>query len=103
MKKFPIVITRKIALINELLPKVIECENIPITYNGGTFPHYVTVEKITVNNQFVTIYGDGSQYDYIGKKQRFNVNNLNEFDSEGRSDLNHTLNIIIKAFKSTLK
>jgi hypothetical protein len=102
MKKFPIVITRKIALINELLPKVIECENIPYTYDGGTFPHYVTVEKITVNNQFVTIYGGQSQYDYIGK-QRFNVNNVGMFDENGRNDLNHTLNVIIKAFKSILK
>ena len=103
MKKFPIVITRKIALINELLPKVIECENIPITYNGGTFPRFVTVEKIVIKNQFVTIYGDGSQYDFIGIKRRYNVNNLDEFNSSGRSHLNHTLNVIIRAFKSLLK
>jgi len=102
MKKFPIQIERKIAVINEMLPKVAESENIPITYNGGTFPHYVNVEKIVVKNQFVTIYGGDSMYDYIGK-QRFNVNSLDEFDSNGRSDLNHTLNVIIRAFRSLLK
>ena len=102
MKKFPIQITRKIAVINEMLPKVAESEEIPYTYDGGTFPSYVNIDKIVVKNQFVTIYGGDSMYDYIGQ-QRFNVNSLDEFDSNGRSDLMHTLNVIIKAFKSATK
>jgi hypothetical protein len=101
MKKIPIQITRKIAVINEMLPKVAESENIPITYNGGTFPHYVNVDKIVVKNQFVTIYGGSSQYDYIGQ-QRYNVSKVDMFDEMGRADLMHTLNVIIKAFKSLL-
>jgi hypothetical protein len=102
MKKFPIAIERKIAVINEMLPMVAESEEIPYTYDGGTFPHYVNVEKIVVKNQFVTIYGGSSQYDYIGQ-QRYNVSKVDMFDEMGRADLMHTLNVIIKAFKSATK
>ena len=102
MKKFPIAIERKIAVIKELLPKVAESENIPITYDGGTFPSYVNIDKIVVKNQFVTIYGGDSMYDYIGQ-QRYNVSKVDMFDEMGRADLMYTLNVIIKAFKSATK
>ncbi len=94
----PIAIERKINLINEMLPMIAELDTIPYTYNGGTFPYYVEIDSITINNQFVTIKGGTSRDTFI-QKERYNVNKVSLCGDENcRKDLERTLNVIIKAF-----
>ena len=100
MKKVPIAITRKIDLINSMLPKVYEAVGYPTTFAGGTWEHYVMIKSIKVKNQFVTIDWEDNIYNYARGKERFNVNKPSHFMSEYCvKHLNETLNIIIKSFK----
>jgi hypothetical protein len=69
------------------------------TYDGGTYPYIVDVQSIFVSpsGQFVTIDGGGSPNSYISR-ERFNVN-----DSERSKDLNYTLSVILRAYKSAAR
>lgn len=97
-------ILNKIEQINALINEVNECNEYPTTYNGGTFPHYVVIKPIKVKNQFVTIKSDIENYSFIDNKERYNLNKVSVFGDEFcKSHLNHTLNIILKSFKQTLK
>lgn len=95
---------KKIDLINSLIESVNECDNVPTTYNGGTFPHYVIIKPIKVNNQFVTIESATAHYSFIDKKERYNTNKVSVMGDEYcKKHLNHTLNIILKSFNKTLQ
>ena len=48
MKKMPITISKKIDLINSMIETVKNLETIPFTYNGGTYPYYILINKILV-------------------------------------------------------
>lgn len=101
MKKFPKAILDKINLINSLIDAVNESEDIPYTYNGGTWPYYVCIKPIKVSNQFVTIEGDKGTF--IDGKDRYNVNKVSVCgDEQCREHLKYTLNVILRAFKKVL-
>jgi len=89
--------------IKALLPIVKELDCYPATYAGGTMESYVIIEDIVINNQFVTIIGEQSMYNFISGKERFNVNKLDAYASNGLADLNYNLSIILKAFKKAIK
>ena len=96
-------ILNKIELINSMIEQISEGENIPFTYSGGTFPHYVVIKPIKVKNQFVTIESDINNYSFIDKKERYNLNKVSVFGDEYcKKHLNYTLNIILKSFKKSL-
>ena len=96
-------ILNKIELINSMIEQVNQSENIPFTYAGGTFPHYVVIKPIKVKNQFVTIESDINSYSFIDKKERYNLNKVSVFGDEYcKKHLNYTLNIILKSFKKSL-
>ena len=96
-------ILNKIELINSMIEQISEGENIPFTYAGGTFPHYVVIKPIKVKNQFVTIESDINNYSFIDKKERYNLNKVSVFGDEYcKKHLNYTLNIILKSFKKSL-
>ena len=75
------------------------------TYDGGTWPYVVDVKSISVSpsGQFVTIDGGTTKgravkiSPYISR-ERFNVN-----DSERSKDLNYTLSVILRAYKSAAR
>jgi hypothetical protein len=94
---------KKINEINDLINVINELGDIPTTYAGGTFPHYVSIKPITIKNQFVTIESDINVYSYIDNKERYNTNKSSICGDEFcEKHLNYTLNIILKAFKKTL-
>jgi hypothetical protein len=96
-------ILNKIDLINSMIKQVNDLENIPFTYAGGTFPHYVVIKPIKVKNQFVTIESDINNYSFIDKKERYNLNKVSLLGDEYcKKHLNYTLNIILKSFKKSL-
>ena len=97
-------ILNKIEQINALINEVNELNFYPVTYNGGTFPHYIVINPIKVKNQFVTIESNLDLYSFIDNKERYNLNKVSVFGDEFcKSHLNHTLNIILKSFKQALK
>lgn len=103
MKKFPIAISRKIDLINSLIPQVYDADVYPKTFAGGTWEHLVIIKSIKIKNQFVTIDWDDYQYNYAKGKERFNVNKPSDYFSEYcAKHLNETLNIILKSFKKII-
>jgi hypothetical protein len=95
---------KKIDEINALIDKVNGLDEYPITYNGGTFPYYVVIKPIKIKNQFVTIESDINNYSFIDKKERYNINKNSFFGDEYcKAHLYHTLNIILRTFKKSLK
>jgi hypothetical protein len=97
---------KKIEEINSMLEAVNNADEIPLTYAGGTWPHYVQIKPIEVKNQFVTIRpsDDASKYStYFETKERYNMNKKDVCDDYGSKHLNYTLNIILKAFKKAVK
>ena len=75
------------------------------TYDGGTYPYIVDVQSISVSpsGQFVTINGGKSRTAYLPliafvTNRRFNVN-----DAESSKDLNYTLSVILRAYKSAAR
>ena len=104
MKKIPAAIERKINLINSLIEQVNNAEQMPVTYANSTWPSYVVIKPIAVKNQFVTITSDISFESFINGKERYNINKSSTFGDEYcAKHLNYTLNLILKAFKNTLK
>lgn len=94
----------KIEQINAMIEAVNQSEEIPVTYNGGTWPYYVCIEPITINGKFVTIRSAISQNSFIDGKERYNMNKVSTFgDQNCAKHLNYTLNIILKAFKNVTK
>lgn len=104
MKKTPTALLKKIDLINSLIEEVNNANEIPVTYAGSTWPSYVVIKPIEVKNQFVTITSDILLESFINGKERYNVNKSSTFGDEYcAKHLNYTLNLILKAFKNTLK
>lgn len=94
---------KKINEINDLINVINELGEIPVTYAGGTFPHYVSIKPITIKNQFVTIESDINHYSFIDKKERYNINKKSICGDEYcQKHLEYTLNIILKSFKKIL-
>ena len=71
------------------------------TYDGGTWPYVVDIQSIKVSKtgQFVTIDGGEGRSQFINK-ERFNVNDCDEWSGNGVKALNRTLNVILKAYKN---
>lgn len=96
----------KIEQINQLLPTVNDLDEIPLTYDGGTYPIWVQLSApITVKNQFVYIHYQQSrlQLNYGDGKTRYNINKTDMFDDNGLFHLEYDLKIILKAFKTAIK
>lgn len=103
MKKVSTSLVKRIDEINELIRQANELELTAYTYGGGTFPHIVNIKPIRVKNQFVTIEtASPSRYDFI-TKERFNVNKLAIWDTNGMNDLKYNLTHIKRAFINALK
>jgi len=98
---------KKIDLINSMIDQVNDLGDIPVTYAGGTWPYYVQIKPIEVKNQFVTIRPSEDaflRHNYFETKERYNMNKKSICGDEYCSKhLNYTLNIILKAFKKSLK
>lgn len=98
---------KKIDLINSMIDQVNELNETPVTYAGGTWPYYVQIKPIEVKNQFVTIRPADEvylKYSYFETKERYNMNKKSICGDEYcAKHLNYTLNIILKAFKKSLK
>lgn len=95
---------KKIENINSLIVIVNELNEIPFTYNSGTFPHYVSIKPIKVKNQFVTIESNIKEFSFIDNKERYNINKTSICgDNYCEKHLNYTLNVISKAFNQALK
>ena len=91
----------KIAEINEMLPKIKNCDDIPFSYGGTTFPFYIELtKKIEVKNQFVYIFEKEQPYSF-GFCKRYNTNK--DEGESSKDDLLYHLNLIKKTFKSHLK
>lgn len=102
--KMKTAIKHKIDAINLLLPIVNELGNFPITYNDGSYPSYVILDKpIEVKNQFVYVFYDTYYNNYIQGKTRYNLNKTGEFDEYGEIYLLADLKLILKAFKKSIK
>lgn len=94
---------KKINEINDLINVINELGEIPVTYRGGTFPHYVSIKPITVKNQFVTIESNINVYSFIDNKERYNINKKSICGDEYcQKHLEYTLNTILKSFKKIL-
>jgi hypothetical protein len=103
MKKFPVRILRKIEQINSMLEEVKNADETPITYAGGTWPYYVDILPIEINNQFVTIRSAIKNHSFIDGKERYNVNKTSMFGDENcAKHLEYTLGIILKSFKKVI-
>jgi hypothetical protein len=98
---------KKIEEINSMIEKINDLGDIPVTYAGGTWPYYVQIKPIEVKNQFVTIRPADNvylKYSYFETKERYNINKKSLCGDEFcAKHLNYTLNIILKAFKKSLK
>ena len=90
-------ILTKINAINDMLGAVNKAEEIPFTYDGGTWPYYIQLTApIETKNQFVYIHEEKGMYNF-GFEKRYNTNN--EWSTE---ELNHHLNLIKRAFKKVI-
>ena len=96
-RKINTALQRKINAINEMIPKINTLEELPISYDGGTFPSYIDILNVKVKNQFVYIESKVG-FNVMQFDKRYCVNNANQFD-----DLKYSLSLIIKAFKKSLK
>ena len=91
-------IMNRVLAINEMLPSVVNADEIPTSYAGGTFPYYIDIRvPIVVFNQFVYITEEKGSYSY-GFEKRYDVNNEGQLD-ESKYDLS----IIKRAFNKVIK
>lgn len=91
-------ITNIINQINEMLPEVNNLSDYVSTYDGGTFPYFIILNKpIEVKNQYVYIHEDKAEYSY-GFDKRYNTNN--EWKLE---ELMYSLRLIRKEFNKAIK
>jgi hypothetical protein len=83
-----------------MLDAVNQADEIPCTYDGGTWPYYVQLTgPIQVKNQFVYIQEEKGQFNY-GFEKRYNTNKLDGIGS--LEELSHHLAIILRSFKKVL-
>ena len=102
MKKVSTSLTKRIEEINELMRRANELELNAYTYGGGTYPHIVNIKPIVIKNQFVTIEtASESRYDFI-KKERYNVDKLAIWDTNGMIDLKYNLTHIKRALVNAI-
>ena len=91
-------IMNRIIAINEMLPSVLNADEIPTSYAGGTWPFIIDIQvPIVVSNQFVYIKEE-KVMDSYGFEKRYNVNNEGQFDQ-----LKYDLSIIKRAFNQVTK
>ena len=91
-------ITNIIDQINEMIPEVNNLSDYVTTYDGGTFPYYIILDKpIEVKNQYVYIHENKGGHRY-GFDKRYNTNN--EWKLE---ELIYHLRLIRKEFKKAIK
>ena len=91
-------IMNRIIAINEMLPSVLNADEIPTSYAGGTWPFIIDIQvPIVVSNQFVYIKEEKGMDSY-GFEKRYNVNNEGQFDQ-----LKYDLSIIKRAFNQVTK
>jgi len=89
--------------INELLPKVNDCNSYAFTYAGSTMCYYIILdEPIIVKGKYVYIKTSNFSNNYNFEK-RYNANNKEEFADNGKKALLYDLRIIKKAFIQLLK
>jgi len=106
IKKIPKAVLNRIDEINKLLPKVNESNNLPYTYDGGTYAEYVILKKpIKVKNQYVYIVGGNDKYNERQFQKRYNTNTrIDSFmDTDGLTSLKYELSVILRAFKRAIK
>ncbi len=97
MKSVSKSLLNRIAKINDMLPKVLDSEEIPHTYAGGTWPYDIDLTgPIEVKGKYVYIHEFASQGGY-GFDKRYNVNNEGSLDQ-----LKYDLTQITRAFKKVL-
>ena len=95
---------KKIDLINELVPQINNLGQMPVTYDGGTWPYLVSIQFIEVKNQFVYIKSNTNRNSFIDGIERYNMNKKSNWGDEFCADhLDRTLNVILKTFKKALK
>ena len=91
-------IMNRILAINEMLPTVLNADEIPVSYAGGTWPYYIELTApIVVQNQFVYISENKGENSYDFKK-RYNVN-----DEDSLDQLKYDLRVIKTAFNAAVK
>jgi hypothetical protein len=91
-------IMNRIMAINEMLPSVLNADEVPTSYGSCTFPSYIDIRvPIVVSNQFVYIKEEKGMYSY-GFEKRYNVNNEEQLDH-----LKYDLSIIKRAFNQVIK
>jgi hypothetical protein len=102
VKKFPIALQRRIDEINEMLPQVLDSDDIAGGYQGSTMYSYIELKKpIEIKNNFVYLNAKVGSNNYPFEK-RYNVNNRDDNSDNGRKSLMYDLGIINKAFKKLL-
>lgn len=93
-------IISKINRINDMLGAVDQSEEIPYTYDGGTWPYYVELMgPITTKGKYVYIDEAPTQHGY-GFEKRYNTNK--PYGIGSLEDLNHHLNLINRSFKKVI-
>lgn len=104
MKKLSKAIETRINLINSMLPQIENLDEIPFTYNGGTWPYYVEIQPIEIKGLKVIIKAQDlkSKNNYINA-QEYNANNTDYFAENGLNGLKYDLSVILKAFKTALR
>lgn len=89
--------------VNELLPKVDNCNSYASTYAGSTMCYYIILDgPIIVKGKYVYIKTSNFSNNYNFEK-RYNANNKDIFSDNGLSTLLYDLRLIKKAFKQLLK
>ena len=91
-------IMNKVIAINEMLNDVLNSDELPTSYAGGTYPFIIDIQvPIVVSNQFVYIKEEKGMDSY-GFEKRYNVNNEGQLDQ-----LKYDLSIIKRAFNQAIK
>lgn len=94
-------LVNRIESINAMLPAVNQADEIPYTYDGGTWPYYIQLTgPIQVKNQFVYIQEEKGLYNY-GFEKRYNTNKEEGFGS--MEELKRHLTLINRAFQKVIK
>lgn len=97
-------IIKRIEEINNLMPMVANLDQLPTTFAGGTYEHYLLLESpIKVQNQFVYIFFESNRHNLELGKIRYNTNKRGPFDYNGLDALKYTLSIILKSYKKAIK
>ena len=96
-KKINAALQRKINAINEMLPKINNLEELPFTYDGGTYPSYIDILSVKVKNQFVYIESNKG-FNLMQFDKRYCTNNTYQLE-----ELKQSLSLIIKTFKKAIK